>query len=192
MELEDIKVVWDSQNEEKLYALDERALYKQIKRKGKSISRWLQHFEMLMIGVNVVVAVILMAVEFLNGGELYGYLLSGVYLAYAVLATIWRQTRRQQDSLFEQTMMGELNKTIWQANYLIERSRGLTWWYLLPLMILIAVQMLYSGQPLFTLAFILMMGGVSILAARWEIKKKYLPQKQSLESLRATLLRAEI
>lgn len=191
MELEDIKVIWDSQNEEKLYALNESALYKQIRREGKSICRWLQHFEMLMIGVNVLVAVILAAVEFLNGDDLYGYLLPGVYLAYAVLATIWRQTRRQKDSLFEQTMMGELNKTIWQANYLIERSRGLIWWYLLPLIILIAGQMLYKGQPLFTLAFILVMGGASILAARWEIKKKYLPQKQFLESLRATLLTAE-
>jgi len=46
---------------------------------------------------------------------------------------------------------------------------------------------IYAGQPLFTLAIIFVMGGACFLTDRWEIKKCYLPQKQSLELLRATL-----
>lgn len=188
---EDLKVIWDSKNEEKLYAINENSLYQQIKRKEKSVSRSLQRFEMIMIGVNILVALALITVEFLNGGELYDYLLPGVYLAYAVLAIVWRQARRQEALSFEQTMMGILDKAIWQTNYLIKRSRELIRWYLLPLAILIAGKMLYDGQLLSALAIILLMAGAGVLTERWEIKRKQLPQKRSLESLRTTLLAAE-
>lgn len=188
---EDMMVIWDSKNEEKLYAINENSLYQQIKRKEKSVSRSLQRFEMIMIGVNILVALALITIEFLNGNKLYDYLLPGVYLAYAVLAIVWRQTRRQENLSFEQTMMGILDKAIWQTNYLIKRSRELIRWYLLPLAILIAGKMLYDGQLLSAVAIILLMGGAGVLTERWEIKRKHLPQKQSLESLRATLLTAE-
>ncbi|MEZ4737361.1 MAG: hypothetical protein R3E79_60565 [Caldilineaceae bacterium] len=59
-----MKVIWDSQNEEKLYAINEDALYAQIKRKGKAVNRSLQRFEMVMIGVNVLVAIALIVAEF--------------------------------------------------------------------------------------------------------------------------------
>lgn len=191
-ESKDMKVIWDSQNEEKLYAVNEDTFYNQIKRKGKSVNRLLQRFEILMIGVNIVVAIVLIATEFPHDGDLYGYLLPNIYIAYAVLAVILQQTRRRKDVFFEKTITGELDKAIWQITYLIERSRELMWWYLLPLTILTAGEIFYDGQPLTAFAIVLAMGGVGVLAARWKVKKKYLPKKQSLESLRTTLLTAGV
>ncbi len=185
-----MKVIWDSQNEEKLYAINEDALYAQIKRKGKSVNRSLQRFEMVMIGVNVLVAIALIVAEFPYNGDLYGLLLPNIYIAYAVLAMILRRARAQQERLFVQSMMGELDKAIWRANYLIKRSRELIWWYLLPLTILTAGEIFFNGQLLLAFAIVLVMGGVGVLGARWEVKQKYLPRKESLESLRITLQRA--
>jgi len=119
-EFEEMKIIWDSQNEEKLYAINESALYAQIKRKGKSISRLLERFEMVMIGVNLLVGVGLVVMEFLNDGDLYEYLLPVLYFVYAVVVFVWRYTRRQEDIHFEKSMLGELDKAIWQIDYLIK------------------------------------------------------------------------
>lgn len=191
MEFAEMKIIWDSQNEEKLYAINENALYTQIKRKGKSVSRLLQRFEFIMVAANLLVAVMLIVVEFLNNGEPYEYVLPGIYLAYALLALVWRWTRKQEDTHFAPTMLGELDKAIWQINYLIRRSRDLLLWYLLPLALFIGGTLLYEGQPLFALAVVLVMGLAGFFTDRWEIRKCYMPQKHSLESLRTTLLAAE-
>lgn len=190
-EFEEMKIIWDSQNEEKLYAINESALYAQIKRKGKSISRLLERFEMVMIGVNLLVSVILVGMEFLNEGDMVEYLLPVLYLAYAVVVFVWRYTRRQKDNHFEKSMLGELDKAIWQIDYLIKRTRDLMLWYLLPLTLLIVGTMLYKGQLLFALAIILLMSATVFFTDRWEIKRCYLPKKQSLESLRTKLTAAE-
>ncbi|MEZ4737360.1 MAG: hypothetical protein R3E79_60560 [Caldilineaceae bacterium] len=60
-------------------------------------------------------------------------------------------------------MMGELDKAIWRANYLIKRSRELIWWYLLPLTILTAGEIFFNGQPFLAFAIVLVMGGVGVL-----------------------------
>ena len=190
-EFEDMRVIWDSQNEEKLYAINENALYRQIKRKGKSVSRLLQRFEIIMIGVNLLVGIGLIAFELQSDGNIYEYVLPSIYLAYAVLAFVWRHTRRQEDMHFEPTMLGELDKAIWQVDYLIKRSRDLMLWYLLPLALFVGGETLYEGKPLIALALIVLMAGAGFFTDRWEIRRCYLPKKHSLESLRATLLAAD-
>ncbi len=192
MEFAEMKIIWDSQREEKLYAINESALYAQIKRKGKSVGHLLRRFEMMIIGANVLVAVVLLGMALLNRSDAYyDYLLPIIYLAYALLALVWRRGRRQEDIRFTPTMLGELDKAIWQVNYLIRRSRELIFIYMVPVTLLVCGKLFYDGQIFFGLAMVLVMGGAGLLADRWEIKKCYLPQKQSLESLRATLVAAE-
>ncbi len=191
MEFAEMKIIWDSQHEEKLYAINEGALYEQIKRKGKSVGRMLRRFEGVIIGVNVFTAVVLLVTALLNELDAFYYLTPVLYLAYALVALVWRRNRRQQDVHFMPTMLGELDKAIWQINYLISRSRELIFIYMLPMALLFSGKLLYDGQPLFALAIFLVMGGACLLTDRWEIKQCYLPQKQSLESLRTTLTAAE-
>lgn len=187
MEFTEMKIIWDSQNEEKLYAINESALYAQIKRKGKSVGRLLRRFEVVIIGANVLAAVMLLVTALLNDSDAFYHLTPMVYLAYALVALVWRRNRRQKDAHFMPTMLGELDKAIWQINYLIRRSRELIFIYMLPLALLFGAKLLYDGQPLFALAMLIVMGGAGFLTDRWEIRRCYLPQKQSLESLRAML-----
>ena len=187
MEFTEMKIIWDSQNEEKLYAINESALYAQIQKKGKSVGRLLRRFEMTIIGVNVLVAVLLLVAALINQFDTFYYLLPVVYLAYALVALVWRWSRHQTDIHFASTMLGELDKAIWQINYLIRRSRELIFVYMLPLTLLNGGQLLYEGEPLFALAIVFVMGGAGFLTHYWEIGRCYLPQKQALEALRATL-----
>ena len=57
MEFDEMKVIWDSQNNEKLYAINESTLFEQIKRKGRSVARMLNFFDVMMFGVNFAVTV---------------------------------------------------------------------------------------------------------------------------------------
>ena len=191
MEFDDMKIIWDSQNEETLYAINERALYAQIKRKGKSITRTLHRFELIMVVVNLAVGGWFLFDTFQDNDPLYEYAIPAVYLAFAVIVIIWRRIRRQEEVTFAQTMLGELDKAIWQINYLIKRSYELMLWYLLPLTLIIGGMMLYEGKWWFALAIVALMSLAAFFTDRWEIKRCYLPKKESLESLRATLVAAK-
>ncbi len=191
MEFTEMKVIWDSQNGERLYAINESALYQQIKGKGKTIARLLRRFELVMIGVNILVGILLTGVAWLNGSAFYAYLLPMLYMGYALVAWLWRRGRRQQDVHFEPTMLGDLDKAIWRINYLIRRSHELMLWYLVPLTVAMAGYLLYEGSPFFALATVAVMALSGFATDRWEIKRCYLPQKAALESLRSTLLAAE-
>lgn len=185
-----LKVIWDRQNEEKLYALNENVLYQQIKRKRKSISRLLLRSEVGVIGINLLVAIILVFAAYLNNSGPDEYLLASIFLAYAVFGIVLRQKRVQTDAdvSFDRNIMGELDKAIWQINYLVKHSHQQIRWYMLPLTAIIAGKLLYDGLPLAALAVILVMGGAGVGTQWWQIYKKYLPQKESLVLLRTTLI----
>ena len=85
MEYEEMQIIWNNQNNEKLYAINENALYSQIKRKGQSIDRKLTIFEEMMIAVNLIVGIVLI-VDAIRGNELaVQYILPAMYLVYFVM-----------------------------------------------------------------------------------------------------------
>ncbi len=60
MEFEAMQVLWNSQTQEKLFAINESALHDTIKRKGRKIDYLLQMVEWIMIVVNLGVGVFLL------------------------------------------------------------------------------------------------------------------------------------
>lgn len=191
MEFEEMQVIWNNQNNEKLYAINESALYQSIKNKGKVVNRWLHQFEIILVSVNILVAAFLTIVAYINDSETIQYLLAAIYLGYAILSVFWWRRRKQEDVQFEKTMLGEIDKAIWQLNYIIKRTRQLIIWYLIPLGLFMVGMTLYQGQPWLALALVIVMGGAGFATDRWEVKRHYLPKKKSLEALRKTLVAAE-
>ena len=191
MDFEEIQVIWNNQNNEKLYAINQAALYASIKRKGRSVSRLLNLFEVIMIAVNLIVGIVLIVDVLQDNGQVYEYILPAMYIAYSVYALVFRVARRKEQVRFEHTMLGTLDKAIWQIDYLIKQSRSMIWWYVLPLVFAVSVTMFYNSKPFWALAFILVMLPASYFASRWEINKCYLPKKRALESLREKLIAAD-
>lgn len=191
MEFEDMQVIWNSQNNEKLYAINEAALYEQIKRKGKSVDRLLEMSQLVMIAVNLFVGIFLIIDAWRDNGELYEYILPAMYLAYFIGAIVFRLVRRKEQVRFEETMLGELDKAIWQADYLIKQGYTLIKWYLLPLMLAASGSMLYNGKPFWALGMFVFMAGASYLSHYWEIERCYVPKKRELEGLREKLVEPE-
>ena len=178
MEFKEMQIIWDNQNEEKLFAINEAAMYEQIKRKGKSITRKLDFVEMLMIGLNIVVGIALVA-DAINDNETgIAYILPVMYLAYAVIGLI-RRLRRQKEAIqFEPTLVGELDKAISQIDYLIKEERSMIIWYLIPLVFVALVTLIIqSGRVTLLILAVLLALPVGYYGGKWEINKIYMPKK---------------
>ncbi len=190
-EFEEMQIVWDRQNDQKLYAINEAALHTQIKRKSQSIERKLALVELIMIAVNFIVGVILLIDSIRDGDQRLIFLFPALYLGYSAFAIFRRVARRKEEVHFEPTMLGDLDKAIWRINYLIRQGRWMMAWYLLPLMLAFTVFALINDRVWWALALILVVTPATYLAGRWETGKFYLPKKRDLESLREKLTAPE-
>ncbi|KAA3664421.1 MAG: hypothetical protein DWQ04_05785 [Chloroflexi bacterium] len=191
MEFEDMQIIWNNQNEEKLYAINEAALHNQIRRKGKSITRKLDFVEMMMIFINLIASIFLGIDAVQDNQPLYAYILPGMYFVYALIGLARRLLRQQEEVHFESTLVGELDKALWQINYLIKQSRSMMVWYLLPLMLVAAITILINSGMGWTIGLIVIIVPLAYFGGNWKVNKFYLPKKRSLESLRETLLTPE-
>lgn len=195
MEFEDMKMIWDSQNNEPLYAINQEALNKRIQDKGRSVTRLLNKYDLIMMSVNLFVGIFLIVDAFRENGEGYEYVLPLLYVAFFFYGIYRRYTRRQEVGAFEPTILGDLEKAIWQVDYLIKQVRDMIWWYLLPLLLVASVTILLNSTSFRSVALAIVLTLVlvpaSYFGSRWEVAKWYAPKKRELESLRETLLSAE-
>jgi len=187
-ELAAMKILWDTQNEEKLYAINERALHAQIQQRGRAVNRTLWQTEWIWVGMNLFVAIFLTVSAYVNGQTLLFYAISLPYLAYALLFVALRRRRQQRDQQFAPTMLGDLDRAIWQLTYIVDQTRSMQFWYSLPLTIGCAGFLLFIGAWPWALTLAIVMGSSSYLATQWEVNRAYLPQIRSLEALRAKLV----
>lgn len=191
MEFDEMKLIWDSQNNEPLYAINQEALNRKIQKKSRSITRLLDRVDLKMIIVNLLVGIMLIVVYWQDNEPGYEYVLPVVYLAFFVYALYRRFARHQEIMGFEKTILGELDKAIWQSDYLIKQSRTMIFWYLLPMLLLVVGIQILRGTWWVGLLLIIILLPLSYFGGQWEVNKYHLPKKRELESLRRTLLQTE-
>ena len=92
---------------------------------------------------------------------------------------------------FDESILGELDKAVWQSDYLIKQSRSMIFWYLLPALLVVNGTMILNGKPWTALLLTAVTLPVTYFGGRWEVNKFYLPKKRELEMLRETLLQVE-
>jgi hypothetical protein len=194
MTFEEMQAIWNGQNGEKFFAIDETALHAYIQRKRRAISNLVEVFEWTMIAFNLIVGMALVTNLLRDNKPGAPFILPVVffYFAYSAYALVQRLRRRAAETRFTPTLLGELDKAIWQIDYLIRQGRSMTIRYVLPLVLVVSITVFYSQRPLWVLVMTLMLIPLSYFAPRWEINKWYLPKKRDLESLREKLLLQEI
>jgi len=190
MEFEDLQTVWKSQNSDDLYTINEEALYAQIRQKSQSVNHKLNVYELLMFLGNLIIGLVLLFNVLTDDGPPYQYLLPVMYIGFSIGTLILRKVRRQKEIQFDLTLLGELDKAIYQIDYLIHRGRSMMIWYMLPLFIVLAVTLALDSKLLWAVGTIALALPVAYFGGRWEINKWYLPKKKELLALREKL-RAE-
>lgn len=191
MEFEEMQAIWNQQDDANLFAIDQAALHAQIARKSRWVERKQTIFEALMVGGNVLAGILILLVSALKEAG-PGYLLLGaLYLGYALVGFGLGRARRREEARFAPTMLGELDKAIWQNERLIRHGKSIILWYGLPVVGLGAVVMGTSLNVTAGVIFLLVMVTLMYFGGRWEINSWYRPQAQSLAALREALVSAE-
>jgi hypothetical protein len=188
MEFEEMKKLWDEQNLEPLYVINEAALHKSIQSKKKRASRLSNINDFGLIAIAIGTAILYSFISIINETPaIYDYLIPVILIAIAGYVLIGRNHRKKTERRLGQTMLDDLDHAIASVNYEAKRSKTMVWWFILPLAIPSLLNMIQEEAG--WLPMILIVGAflLSYAVLRWEFNRCHLPKKQRLEALRKKL-----
>ena len=219
MNFEEMRVIWNSQNDEPLYAIDRAALHASVRRKSRAFMRRVFWRDIREISIGLLAG----TGFFVFGGMLaFGHqdrwrrlfgadvevsrwdaatllVASGLWLFFAAYQLVSRRRQEQRERRFDPSLRGDLDRTISQTDYQIRMATSAVWWGLLPVW-LAAVLFVYvlfklvSTPPavLILPAIVVPVGfALDILFKRRPLRTELLPLKQEFESLRRKLTESE-
>jgi hypothetical protein len=183
MEFEEMKNVWDTQNNEPLYGINEKALHNRILSEKKKAFH--------ITNISEVISIIAYAVSggFIipfnlgkQGNNIFMYMLAAWMLASALCLLVSRLRRLNGVKLFDRSIRGDLTHAISVARYQVRISRLLRW-NILPIGVLTMLVVWESGKSLWVLLGILVFFVLTIYASGWEhaIYKKKIPGLEKLK-----------
>jgi hypothetical protein len=185
MEFEEMKKIWDEQNQEQLYAINEAALRKRIQSKLKRARRLSDINDFGLIAVALVTPVILWLTS--DGINAYHYTVTTILMLIIGYVLYGRNRRKKIERRFDRSILGELDHTIANVAYEARRARTMVWWFMVPLAIPTIIAMIWKGAPLWSWVVVLGMFLLSYVVVRWELNRCHIPKKQKLEALRDKL-----
>jgi hypothetical protein len=192
MDFEEMKVIWDSQNERPLYAFDLDALHAAVRRQARKISCTVRFLDLSMVGMTLALAVFLAVAPLLHGTDRYRLLGAGLFLFSSIYLFVGARRRRRHEQQFAATLLGDLDKAIAQQDYHIGLSVRFAVWFLLPAAV-VSLSGVLAEQQKSRWSWLLSLGGLALCYAltRYERRCVLRPKKRELESLRAKLTSAE-
>jgi surface polysaccharide O-acyltransferase-like enzyme len=187
MEFEDLKKIWDTQNNEPMYAINETALHRRI-HQHKNKTGWLAHInEIGMMFIATVTGGFLLIDAIRDQESAYSYVGGLAFLVIGVFVFFSRRTRKRNENRFDQSMLAELDQAIKNAGYLVTFARTFVWWFLLPAAIFSFPNLALNNASWEKYLLILGAFLLSYLVVTWELRRVHLPRKRKLESLRDKL-----
>jgi hypothetical protein len=188
MEFEEMRKIWDTQTEEPIYVLNEKALHNRIISKKNRVN-WLANVnEIGLIAIAVLTSTYL--VFKLSGtNNLYAYLPAIALLMTGIYVTARRLKRKSKVNQYDQSLLGTIDHAISNANYLVNFAKTFVYWYILPIAIPSLFNMIMKEHvPLWTWVIIPTSFIVSYLLVNWELNRYHIPRKRALEDLKNKLI----
>lgn len=190
MEFEEMKKIWDDQNQRPLYAIDEDALRRSIHAKSRKASFSSNFTEISLIIISVITFTIVVLKNWHESNPwayppVIALLLTSIYVYWG------RVKRLRNEQLFDRTMLGDLDHTIYNVEYEIKRARTFPLWYLAPVIVPAFLNMYMNDA---SLSKWLLVGGAFILSylVTWfGLKQFQEPKKKKLEQLRKKIMNDE-
>ena len=141
MEFDEMKKIWDAQNNQPLYVLDEKALHHRIQSKMNGVLRVTNMNEWSSILFNLGAGCILLALNhFSPVANIFMYIESAWLFATVAYVVINRIRRIKAGRRFDRSIHGDLDHAISVAGYQVRLSRVISW-NLLPM----SAIMIFSG-----------------------------------------------
>jgi hypothetical protein len=186
MEFDEMKKIWDSQNDEPLYSINEKALHNRILSKKKQAHHITNTSELLWIIGNIGAGCFILGVNlFKQSGSIFMYFLFAWMFATALVLLVRRIRRIKENYRFDRSMRGDLDHAISMATYQVRLSQ-LGRWNILPIGILILLEVWDGGKSFWIAVGILIFLAFAHYAAGWE-HSIYKARKRELEILQQKL-----
>lgn len=185
MEFDEMKKIWDSQNNQLLFAIDEKALHNRIMSKKSRAGRTMNITEWLTILVNMAAGLFVLAVHHLGNGAVFTYVMAGWMIVTALFVIVNRARRIRGESKFDRTMLGDLEHAVSNATYQVRLSYIMRW-NIVPITLFILLGFWEQGTPLWIAVLILLFFGLAYYASGWE-HRIYENRKRELEALHEKL-----
>ena len=189
MEFEEMQVIWDSQREQEMYAIDVDAMHRKIKRKARKVERDMNLNEIGLMVICVFTSLDLLRDPVIEQTDYHQIFGSVVMLCVAAWMLMKRLARLKMRSQFDSTLTGDLDRAIAESQAQLTLGRTFHLWFLLPAASIMLVSILAKSEnqrpgivlgQCFCFALAL---GVVHLGIRW----KQVPEQRNLQALRDKL-----
>lgn len=215
MDFNEMKMIWDSQNQEPLYAMNEAALHGIVQRKNQEWTRCLSCCFAAEITVGFVCGVLMLvcAGALALGDPAWLATLSwmkiaasrwdilallaagGIWFYYSAYMFLARKRQERCVQVFDSSLRGDLERAIARTDFQIALARSIVWWGLVPVWVATALWLavLYRllAMPAWTYVFIgaTVLGSFVVVVSgkQQSITNRFQPRRRELESLRAKL-----
>lgn len=186
MEFDEMKKIWDSQNNMTLYTINEEALHKRILSKKKEGYHITNISELLVIIVFFCTGCFIVWVNSTNqNGGIYMYILAAWMFGSSLFVLMKRIFRIRKTPQFDQTLSGDLDHAILTAGYQVRFSRIMRW-NILPIAVLTELGVWAAGKSIWVIAGLFAFFALTYFAGGWE-HNIYVSRKRELEKLRDNL-----
>jgi len=189
MDFEEMQVIWDSQNERKMYALDTEGLHDKVRRRSRKLGRSVAFEEFGMILICLFIAWNQASGPLLEGTDQYQYIGAALFVGVAAYSLRGRLRRLQHERAFDSTLLGDLNRAIYRLNGLVRRSRTFIWWFMLPAAVLVSISFSqeYDSEPIWPWFFVALSFVAGYAVTQLGLRCSHLPARRDLEALKAKL-----
>lgn len=189
MDFQEMQVIWNSQKEQTMYAIDADTLHRQLQRRAKRVER-----EVGLAELGIMVITLLTAVQqawnpLIHGTDHYQIFAAFVMLGVGAWMFFMRRQRLRMRTQFDATMLGDLDCAIAESKAHLFLARNFHWWFLSPACSIILVRILVDDRSRSLGSILLTVGGfaLAIAVVHLAIRCHQAPEQKELQSLRDTL-----
>ena len=186
MEFDELKKIWDTQNNKPMYVINEEALHRRIRSKKHKASYASNITEWGLVLIAVVTSFYLF-MKHAGSGDFFAILPGVALLLTAVYVILSRFRRKQYERQFDQSMVGDLDHAISNVDFEVRRSKTFIWWYIIPIAIPVFLNMYLKEVSLWKWALIIGCFILSYVVVQFGLNRAQLPRKRSLQALRKKL-----
>lgn len=188
MEFEEMKKIWDTQNHEALYAINESALHRRIQAKKRGAKRTTTITEVVLIVANLFSGLIVIVSHLLkNSQNLPMFTMGAIMLIIGMYIGFLRYRRIKRDQQTDVSMLGDLNNAIENVNYRVRLSQSMMWYCLL-IIGFTMYSLIDSDRSLLATILIGSFFAIGFMLSRLEHKYFHVGKKKQLLALREKLV----
>lgn len=186
MEFEELQKIWDTQNNQPLYVINEQALHNRIVAKKHQVIKIAVITEWILIIGNTASGLFVLQQNYTGRrGLIFVYLLAAYMLGTALYVLVNRIRRMREQKKFNRSLSGDLQHALAAASYQV-RIGHIMRWNTFPIMLLVLLSIWEGGQSIWFSLVVALFFILVFLASGWEMRI-YKAKKRELDVLQKKL-----